>query len=147
MKNSTKIMLLLTLISTLPLSIFGRGSFGGSFLGGFSGSLIGNAISQPRQPRGTCVYQQPVQTRVVEVHRPTYVEVQTYPTKEEMRHKENRKRIIEEHEEKQLETRLKELEVKKAEAELARAQAENERLKLENEQLKKNLNKSSPLYR
>jgi hypothetical protein len=162
MNRNFRIFFLLSSILLLPFFSNSKGfgsSFGGGFLGGFSGSIIGNAVSQPRQPRGGCEYRQPVQTRVVEVHRPTYVEVHSGPSKAEKRYRRayRNEEIIQgtqktqaqeptmtvqqqvaekykaDHDLKMKELALKEkeIELKKAETDLAKAQAENEKLKLE----------------
>jgi predicted RNase H-like nuclease (RuvC/YqgF family) len=159
MKQINKLVFMATLF-LMPFSLFsGRGgfgsSFGGGFLGGFSGSLIGNAVSQPRQqrqPRGECgYYQQPTQTRVVEVHRPTYVVhevVHEGPTRAERQYqqevreqedriRQQRLREIREQSEAQIAVSQQskatsvEQRLNKIENELAKTTAENEQLKAE----------------
>ncbi len=153
------LLLFFTLLSFTQIS--SRDSFAGGFIGGFSGSFIGNAISQPRQSRSECVYQQPVQTRVVEVHKPTYVVQeprQNYRKKEKRRRRQQEEDILREQRlreiankrparertaftEPSVEQRMqelackeKEVEAKKLEAELAKVQAENAQLKLKLQQ-------------
>lgn len=162
MKRTLKIIFLLSFILIVPFFIQSRGSsFGGSFLGGFSGSLIGNVISQPRQPR-QCVTQQPVQTRVVEVHKPVYVEVQGGKSKPKKRYQRSygENEIIEQREMRdireradqrtlalqqetaqktatdQIDQKMKELVLKEKEIELKKAEADLAKAHAENEKLR-----------
>lgn len=158
------IILVIVLVSSTPLLSRGFGdSFGGGFVGGFSGSLIGNAISRPRQQRNECVYQQPVQTRVVEVHKPTYIVQKPsnpYKKEEKRRRRQQEEDILRQQrlqeiagqqtsqnavrpltsevntelKMRELACKEKELEIKKMEVELAKTQAENEQLKLKLQQ-------------
>lgn len=117
--------LILSMTMLCFASIYSKsgGDFFASFAGGATGAMIGNAISQPR--RSECHYYQPApQTRVVEVHRPTYIQVE----KPRKKHAVNPAHIDQKMQE--LENRSRELEIKTLQADLAKVQAENEQLKL-----------------